>query len=76
MSGHVNVIARALCEEWDKTFNHEDPESFDRLAKAAVSAMRDPTEEMVEAGDGARFDLSAIFVWQAMIDKLLDKDRG
>ena len=46
------------------------------LLKTAVSAMRDPTEEMVEAGDGAKFDLSSIFVWQAMIDKLLDKDRG
>ena len=34
----ITRIAKSLCEEWDKTFDHEDPESFDRLALAAVRA--------------------------------------
>ena len=35
----IRRVSTALCDEWDKTFNHEDPESFDRLAHVAIRAM-------------------------------------
>ena len=68
-------VSRALCDEWDLSFNHEDPESFDRLAGAAIAAMREPTPEMVEAGDRRLVALpipdDADGVWRAMIDEML-----
>ena len=38
------------------------------LAAAAIQAMRDPTPEMIEAGEAVDGTVTALPIWQAMID--------
>ena len=44
----------------------------DQIARAAIAAMREPTEAMVAAGEGAQ-TLEVPDVWRTMIDKALEK---
>ncbi len=52
-----------------------DPDYWREVARAAIEAMREPTQPMEDLGDGymgcAAF---AITVWHAMIDRSLGKD--
>jgi hypothetical protein len=63
----VERVAHALSEEadWDGVMPHRK-DRYLRQARAAIAAMREPTEEMVDAGYLA--DESATGTWQAMID--------
>jgi hypothetical protein len=42
-----------------------------KKARAAIAAMREPTDGMMHAWSGIWSDLSANDVWQAMIDEAL-----
>lgn len=42
------------------------------VARVAISALREPTEAMVEAGWNAGSGQGCILEWQAMIDKALE----
>ena len=70
----IEQVARALHDSipgntnaWDSlddTWCH----NFRIMARAAIAAMREPTEAMLEAGDKR---LSALGCWQDMIDTVL-----
>lgn len=47
MTSMVERVGRALAKEEGYAY---DPEPYDRRARAAIAAMRDPTETMTEAG--------------------------
>lgn len=45
-----------------------DSDGYVRNATAAIQAMRDPTPEMIEAGEAVDGTVTALPIWQAMID--------
>lgn len=46
------------------------------LAKVAIAAMREPTDEMAEIGDSMiEVDSASITTWQAMIDAALIEEK-
>lgn len=49
-----------------------------RMAIAAVRAMREPTQRVLEAGFADNYGHSAVPAWEAMIDKILSdtEERG
>jgi hypothetical protein len=53
------------------------PFSWENAARAAIEALRQPTEEMIEAGDmvldSEYFSGEPVDVWRAMIDATLCK---
>lgn len=71
-------IARAICK--DMTGDVHDYELYRDTADAVLAAMREPTEEMVKAGDlpgwdgDVTVDLSRE-VWQAMIDAAITEGK-
>jgi len=77
MSDMVERVARTIYE------SHNFVESWDSLkdvwrpawleqAHAAIAAMRDPTEEMLEApDDGDTNPRMRRYIWRAMIDEAL-----
>jgi hypothetical protein len=68
MSTMVKRVAQALQQEMG-TAPFDEPASF-ALARAAIAAMREPTEEMIDAWIRAP---GAIKVgWQAMIEAALE----
>ncbi len=84
----IERVAKAIYEEddaWSSAFPwpqmpsiEQSAENYRRIAKAAIMAMRDPTEGMVDAGaDGMTYtqDLTfskmARFAWRDMIDAAL-----
>lgn len=42
-------------------------------AEAAIAAMREPTEAMIEAADKVGIDQDAIDYWRAMVDAALEQ---
>ena len=69
----VEKVAKAIN---DTMLNYGDYKP-DELARAAIAAMREPTEEMVTAGESytdSRFSEEDDFLngWQAAIDAALD----
>ena len=88
MDEMIERVARAMfAAQWDA---QDRPEEFDlnsegfkaiywAAARAAVAAMREPTDDMVRAAHlKAEGMTSAGFadVWRAMIDVVLDDGRG
>jgi hypothetical protein len=80
MSEMVERVARAIQaqsghqpatdEGWNRPENTLSVQNFRRMAKAAIEAMREPTEDMIQAGiDGPVGDTEG--KWQAMIDEAL-----
>jgi hypothetical protein len=73
MSEMVERVAQALCEcdagVWD-TANRANCDGYRELAKAAIKAMKEPTEEMIEVGR-SRQDYEGRgyvpYIWRAMI---------
>lgn len=66
----VDRVARALVERGVEY----DDQTLERMARAAIAAMREPTEAMIEAGQaeewtGKREAVES--VWGAMIDAAL-----
>lgn len=70
MSEMVERVAKAIMAR----FNDPLPFHAEELARAAIEAMREPTNAMERAGDEyGRFTNgpSACVVWEAMIDEAL-----
>lgn len=63
----IERVARVLAgKHWDEAPLYRD--HYKTLARASIKAMREPTEEMNEAGSGFIQSESA---WEAMIDAAL-----
>lgn len=80
MSEMVERVARAIAEEINggkfddaRWYNDDQRDVHRRRARAAIEAMREPTEAMLTAGDSAmiRKDDAAADAWQAMVDEAL-----
>ena len=69
MSTMVKRVAQALQQEMGTARFDETAASF-ALARAAIAAMREPTEEMIVACIGAPGAIKG--GWQAMIDAALE----
>ena len=69
MSTMVERVAQALEQEMATATFDEPPTSF-ALARTAIAAMREPTEEMIDAWIRAPGAIKA--GWQAMIDAALE----
>lgn len=87
--GMVERVARAICAaeelDWNEQSDpqrsgsgNDDTEAFRHMARAAIEAMREPTEEMAWAGWGAaRWDVgqegieAPANVWTAMLTTAL-----
>lgn len=87
----VERVARAICDgRWDaehfnETANGEEPEEqreyWRGIARAAIEAMREPTDAMVEAGFDAGDDTVQGYsenadpqdTWQSMIDAAINE---
>jgi hypothetical protein len=78
MSEMVDRIARAIAEAgnggvWtDEQWYKEYQRDIHRIrARAAIKAMREPTDEMVHAGLLAGCRVNSIEGWRAMVDEAL-----
>jgi hypothetical protein len=69
MSTMVKRVVQALQQEMGTTPFDEPPSSL-ALARAAIAAMREPTEEMIDAW--ARAPGAIKGGWQGMIDAALE----
>jgi hypothetical protein len=69
MSTMVERVAQALEQEMATATFDEPPTSF-ALASAAIAAMREPTEEMIDAWIRAPGAIKG--GWQGMIDAALE----
>ncbi len=73
MSEMVERVARAMLEDSD--FKHWI--DWESAARAAISAMREPTDAMVSAGlKLVDWNLGADDAWRAMIDAALPQEGG
>lgn len=79
----VEKVARALCQRWEGT--DEGPKKWEEqseigkqiwkgMARAALKAMREPTEDMFEEGRKQQQSwlANAATIYTAMIDKALE----
>ncbi len=82
MSEFIDRVAAAIYEAQGIVFAGTDPGPFETwpdddkecyrvLAVAAIRAMREPTEEMLEAAYYAAMAEKANDVWQEMIDSVI-----
>ena len=69
MSSIVKRVAQALQQEMETA---PFDETAIALARAAIAAMREPTEEMLNAGHEARAKATVNGIWHAMIDAALE----
>lgn len=76
----LEEVARAICVARDRP--PENWEWYEEAARAAIAALREPTEAMKDAGSDPHFDIHWCVhadgrpcevddVWKAMIDALL-----
>ncbi|MBR2268746.1 hypothetical protein [Sphingobium sp.] len=81
MSEMIERVAKAIYEEddpWHKAWpwpnlneSQGSPEPYRRIAAAAIKAMREPSEAMIEAGQQTDETITAVDVYRAMIDAAL-----
>jgi len=70
MSEMVERVAKAISAAEDgREWYNVHPESWERAARAAILAMREPTYAMIKAGRWAQDHLK----WDAMIDAALNE---
>jgi hypothetical protein len=62
--------SREHANSWDELLPYYH-NKYRQDARAAIAAMREPTEAMINAGDRTDHDVEAATVWQAMIDEAL-----
>ena len=67
----VERVARALCEDCGLDWETATQEGWERQARAAIAAMREPTEAMLEAGRSTPPRTRCLEVYRAMIDEAL-----
>lgn len=78
MSDMVERVARALAEADGITICSDASyrmSSYGIRAKAAIAAMREPSEEMMRVGRYVANTAAAIPAWKAMIDEALGKNK-
>lgn len=69
----MSMIERVALAIMDANWRRET--DYNELAKAAIAAMREPTDEMVDRGQDARLDGGGYYaIWEAMIDAALVED--
>lgn len=73
----VERVARAIARDdydgddlWDE-FGPGNKASYTANARAAIEAMREPTEKMSDEGAANNFGKPSYAAWQAMIDAVL-----
>lgn len=82
MSEMVEIVARAMMSVVRETSDERlDPEQFRKFARAAIAAMREPTEGMQDAGVRApeairpscdhEVVVNPARIWRQMIDEAL-----
>jgi len=76
MSDMVERVAIALCDKalWDGAWlqaNETERNEQRYRARAAIEAMREPTEAMVHADTVKEWPSDACAAWKAMIDEAL-----
>lgn len=75
MNEMIERVGKAMADA--VALNYDNNQAiFDLYAKAAIKAMREPTEEMINAADNSdslECGSSAYGCWQAMIDKVLEE---
>ncbi len=81
MTDKLEEVARAICAEQGRSWGAADASAHDRwrdLARAAIEAMREPTDEMCAAADSLDVVNKGVLItptpyraWQAMIDAAL-----
>ena len=88
----IEKVAKALYEHqaslsnfsspsWDEapTFSPFFREHWTAVARAAINAMREPSQEMLDAGwnaawpEGSKFTRPPLYVWEDMISAALDE---
>lgn len=71
MSEMANRVAQAIADVWcEKPGNTEAARLFEKTARAAIEAMREPTSAM-ETEACWHLDTTASDVWKSMIDEAL-----
>ena len=80
MSEMIEGVARAIWKKADEQYlGTEKMEDCDAIARAAIEAMREPTEAMLIASEVDLHDFDVAAVWSVMIDAALEntakKDR-
>jgi predicted ester cyclase len=79
MSEMVEQMVRAMYaknyyDQWPGSLSYVEREVFYRSARAALEAMREPSEAMVSAAPDLRdVDFYPTDVWRAMIEAALEK---
>jgi len=68
----VEKVAHAIMKA-DEQFSGMEPKFYDFLAEQAIIAMRQPTEEMLEAVDALPRSHNRLDMWCAMIDVALGR---
>lgn len=76
MTEMVDRVARAIHAELEKTWCVMLTGHGEELGRAAIAAMREPTEAMMRAGDAAAESACSgdegLEAWDAMIDAALE----
>ena len=71
----VERVARAIASDSNTIWDNLDEGSranYESMARAAIEAMREPTEEMLWAGIEDKSDDGLISRWESMIDSALE----
>lgn len=81
ISPMLEKVEHALIKEWDSAdFDPTDAAAWSRLARAAVQALMDPDEAMMEAVEQVPWDGShaewSYNVCRAMLTQVLDHRKG
>jgi len=73
MSEMVDRVAQAIADVWcDKPGNTEAARLFEKTARAAIAAMREPTLDMLGSGRRVHpYDCDVEESWPVMIDEAL-----
>lgn len=64
----IERVARAINNALETYSGTDGEELMLQAATTAIQAMRDPTPEMIEAGEAVDGTVTALPIWQAMID--------
>lgn len=74
MTTMVEKVARAICLAANDGKTDEGFPMYEGLARAAIEAMKDPTEAMLDAGNDADGYDVYVGVWLAMIVSALKEE--
>lgn len=70
----IERVARAINNALEAYSGTDGEELMRQAALTTIQAMRDPTPEMIEAGEAVDGTVTALPIWQAMIDAIIPRD--